>query len=129
MLLARSTTSSTCEKGRTLTTGPKISSRAMAMSSLTLSKMVGSTKKPLVADACAAGQELGALLLAEVDVVEDLVHLLLRDLRPLLGGGVERVADGCACWPSRPGGRRTRSWIFFSTNRRLPAVQHWPPWK
>ena len=79
--------------GSTLTTGPKISSRAMAMSSLTLSKIVGSTKKPLVADALAAGDELGPLLLAEVDVAEDLVELLLRDLRALLGRRVERVAE------------------------------------
>ena len=38
-------------------------------------------------------EQLGALLLAQVDVAEDLVHLLLRDLRALLGGRVERVAD------------------------------------
>ena len=33
------------------------------------------------------------MLLAELDVAEDLVELLLRDLRALLGGGVEGVAD------------------------------------
>ena len=77
------------------------------MSSLTLSKIVGSTKKPLLADALAAGHERGALLLAQLDVVEDLVELLLRDLRPLLGLGVERVADLAAPWPSRPAVRRT----------------------
>ena len=93
VLLARSITSSMLLNGSTLTTGPKISSLAMAMSSLTLSKMVGETKKPLLADALAAGDELGALLLAEVDVAENLVELLLRNLRALLGGGIERIAD------------------------------------
>ena len=33
------------------------------------------------------------MLLAHVDVAEDLVHLLLRDLRALLGGRVERIAE------------------------------------
>ena len=33
------------------------------------------------------------LLLAELDVAEDLVELLLRHLRALLGGRIERVAD------------------------------------
>ncbi len=66
------------------------------MSSLTLSKMVGSNEVALLADALAAGHQLGALLLAELDVVEDLVELLLRDLGALLGLGIERVADHAA---------------------------------
>jgi hypothetical protein len=62
------------------------------MSSLTPSKTVGSTKKPLPV-ALAPGQELGPLLLADVHVAEDLVHLLLRDLRALLGIGIEGIAQ------------------------------------
>src|SRR5262245_17517856 len=46
----------------------------------------------LVADAITAAQHLGAFLLARVDEAHDAIHLLLRDLRALLGGGVERVA-------------------------------------
>lgn len=48
---------------------------------------------PLLAVAPATGPELGPLLLAKLDVLEDAVQLLLRDLRPLLRLGVERVAD------------------------------------
>ena len=43
-------------------------------------------------DALAAGQELGAFLLADVDVAEDLLELVVRRLRAELGVGVERIA-------------------------------------
>lgn len=48
---------------------------------------------PLLAVAPATGPELGPLLLAQLDVLEDAVQLLLRDLRSLLRLGVEGVAD------------------------------------
>ena len=38
-------------------------------------------------------KQLGALLLAGVDVAHDAVELLLRHLRPLRRVGVERIAD------------------------------------
>lgn len=46
-----------------------------------------------VAVAFAAGEALGAFFVAEVDVVHDLVVLSFIDLRALLGGGIERVAE------------------------------------
>jgi len=44
--LARQTTSSSASKESTVITGPKISSRAIRISSVTSAKTVGSTKKP-----------------------------------------------------------------------------------
>src|SRR3989344_3642295 len=44
--LARRSTSSICLNGNAEITGPKISSRAMAISSLTSANTVGATKKP-----------------------------------------------------------------------------------
>ena len=41
----------------------------------------------------AAGEALGTFCLADGDVLEDLLLLILRGLRSHLGGGVERVAD------------------------------------
>ena len=58
--------------------------------------MVGWTKKPLLPTRSPPVISLAPLLLAELDVVEDLVELLLRDLRALLGLRIERVADDAA---------------------------------
>ena len=58
--------------------------------------MVGWTKKPLLPTRSPPVSSRGALLLAQLDVVEDLVELLLGDLGALLGLGVERVADDAA---------------------------------
>ncbi len=46
-----------------------------------------------VADAVAAGDELGAGILAALDVAHDFVELFLTDLRALGGGSVEGIAD------------------------------------
>ncbi len=47
----------------------------------------------MVADAVAAGQQLGPFFLAGVDVAHDAVELLLRHLRPLRRFRIERIAD------------------------------------
>src|SRR5207247_2170447 len=46
-----------------------------------------------LANAATAADELGALLLTQVYVAEDLIQLLLGDLWALFGAGVERVAE------------------------------------
>src|SRR5262249_32517984 len=57
----------------------------------------------VAAMALAAEHELGAFLLANVAVLQNLVHLLIGDLRSLLGGGIERIAElallGFRCQP------------------------------
>src|SRR6185437_4707548 len=50
-------------------------------------------EEAVAADPLAAGDQPRALLLAEVDVMQDLVELLLRDLGALLGLRILRVAD------------------------------------
>lgn len=52
----------------------------------------GGHEVALVAHAGTADSHAGALLLADVDEVQNALHLLLRDLGTLLGLGVERVA-------------------------------------
>ena len=69
-------------------TGPKISSRAMAMSRVTEENTVGRTKNPLsrpVGRLGPAGQQGGPLADALVDVVADPVPL---------GGGDQRTEPG-----------------------------------
>ncbi len=78
-------------------TGPKISSRAMRMSSVTPVKMVGSTKKP-ASKPCNEGTappwcERRAFLLADLDIGQHLLVLRLVDERPHLRIRIERVAD------------------------------------
>ena len=63
------------------------------MSSLTLSKMVGWMKKPLLAEPLAAGQAVCALLLAQARRSAGSCRTVLVDLRALLGRRVERVAE------------------------------------
>ena len=92
-MLARSITSSMSLNLITDMTGPKISSRAIAMSSLTSAKIVGLMKKPLSPNRSPPVTHRGALRLALLDVRQDLVELGLVDLRALLGRGVERVAE------------------------------------
>lgn len=55
---------------------------------------------PLLAIAPPARPELGALLLAELDIAKNAVQLLLGDLRALLGVGVKGIADlfCVGCW-------------------------------
>ena len=80
-------------KGRTLTTGPKISSRGDRHVVLDVVEDRRLDEEALLAVPLTAGDQLGPLFLAQFDVAEDLVQLLLRDLRSLLGGRVERIAD------------------------------------
>ena len=94
--LARAMTSSSSSKSRTHTTGPKISSRAMVISSVTPEKTVGCTKKPPkpcgwtrsppVRSVRAFGAALG-------DVVHDLRALGGGDQRTHLHGLVHGVAE------------------------------------
>ena len=78
-------------------TGPKISSRAIRMSSRDVGEH-GRRDEEAVAEralgeAGAAGQRARALLLAELEVAADAVELLGRDQRAELRLGIERVAD------------------------------------
>ena len=90
------TASATSSYGITDSTGPKISSWAIRIRLSTPAKTVGRTYQPLVEPVGhpeTAGQQLGALLLAEGDVLLDALLLALRDHRADLGRGVHRVAD------------------------------------
>ena len=78
-------------------TGPKISSRAMRMLSVTSVKIVGSTKKP-PSKPCSDGtpppwRSVAPSCLADRDVADDLLVLRLADQRPHLRFRVERIAD------------------------------------
>ena len=58
------------------------------------------------------------LLLTDVDIAQDLVHLLLRNLRSLLGVGIERIADDASS-PWRLACSRIRR--ICPTRRRRPC--------
>src|SRR5205085_2136696 len=45
------------------------------------------------AEPASAGHEPGSLALPQVHIAKNLIHLLLRHLRPLFGGWLQRVAD------------------------------------
>ena len=53
----------------------------------------GLDKVSLITNAATTCSQLCSLLLAQVDVVQDLVQLLLANLWPLVRGVVERIPD------------------------------------
>ena len=109
-------------------TGPKISSRAMRMSLLTLAKMVGLHIVALVQPrrpAGAAGDQRRLLVDAGLDQALDLVPLHPRRHRAHLGAAV-RIADGDLRDRVAGDDDRPRPSARAGTIIRVSALQVWP---
>ena len=91
-----------------LITGPKISSRAIFISSLTFGEHRWLDEVALVTEAVAASQEFRSFAFARIDVEHDLCHLHFVDLGALLSSWVERITNPFAASRARRSFQRTR---------------------